>query len=162
MASCKNLFIPRLLESDLPLNPASGDCNDKSFWECLAWMDYDLGASAPVKVNMATGYSVLVQASKDGSVYLVDAEHLGTQYDRLQLVDLCGTKTDECKLGWMGMIVTQPVVTFINDTPIVVIPAFVADKTHPAGLIALKIVMEKGQPKFKRFGSFLILQVPRP
>ncbi|UOA10893.1 PQQ-like beta-propeller repeat protein [Methylobacter sp. S3L5C] len=154
MASCKNLFIPRLLESDLPLNPASGDCNDKSFWECLAWMDYDLGASAPVKVNMATGYSVLVQASKDGSVYLIDAEHLGTQYDRLQLVDLCGTKTDECKLGWMGMIVTQPVVTFVNDTPIVVIPAFVADKTHPAGLIALKIVMEKGQPKFKRFWQF--------
>jgi outer membrane protein assembly factor BamB len=154
MASCKNLFIPRLLDSDLPLNPASGDCEDKSFWECLAWMDYDLGASAPVKVSLANGNSVLVQASKDGSVYLVDAEHLGTQYDRLQIVNLCGTHTDECKFGWMGMIVTQPVVTSIDNDPVVVIPTFVADKTHPAGLVALKIIMKKGQPTFKRFWQF--------
>ncbi|MEY3288906.1 MAG: hypothetical protein RLZZ419_1148 [Pseudomonadota bacterium] len=154
MASCKNLFIPRLLDSDLPLNPASGDCEDKSFWECLAWMDYDLGASAPVKVSLTNGNSVLVQASKDGSVYLIDAEHLGTQYDRMQIVDLCGTHTDECKFGWMGMIVTQPVVTSIDKDPVVVIPTFVADKTHPAGLVALKIIMKKGQPTFKRFWQF--------
>jgi hypothetical protein len=36
----------------------------------------------------------------------------------------------------------------------VVIPAFVADKTHPAGLVALKIVLEDGLPKFKRFWQF--------
>ena len=35
-----------------------------------------------------------------------------------------------------------------------VIPTFVADKTHPAGLVALKIVLEKGLPKFKRFWQF--------
>ena len=154
MASCKNLFIPRLPENELPLKPATGDCDNKSFWECLAWMDYDLGASAPVKITMANGYSVLVQASKDGGVYLVDAGHLGTQYDRLQLIDVCGTKTDECKFGWMGMIVTQPVSTSVDDDPVVVIPGFVADKTHPAGLVALKIVMENGLPKFKRFWQF--------
>jgi hypothetical protein len=154
MASCKNLFIPRLVEGDAPLKPASGECDNKTFWECLAWMDYDLGASAPVKVDMDNGHSVLVQPSKDGSVYLIDAEHLGTQYDRLQIVDVCGTKADECKFGWMGMIVTQPVLTSIDEDPIVVIPTFVADKTHPAGLVALKIVLQEGQPKFKSFWQF--------
>jgi outer membrane protein assembly factor BamB len=154
MASCKNLFIPRLLEGDPPLKPATGECDNKSYWECLAWMDYDLGASAPVKANLNNGHSVLVQPSKDGSVYLIDAEHMGTQYDRLQIVDVCGTKTDQCGVGWMGMIVTQPVLTSIDGNPVVVIPTFVADKTHPAGLVALKIVLEKGRPKFKRFWQF--------
>ncbi|MDD5462186.1 MAG: hypothetical protein PHG00_11250 [Methylococcales bacterium] len=154
MASCKNLFIPRLPEGDAPLKPASGDCDNKSYWECLAWMDYDLGASAPVKVNVKNEYSVLVQPGKDGSVYLIDAEHLGTQYDRLQIVDVCGTQTDECKFGWMGMIVTQPVLASVDDDPVVIIPTFVADKTHPAGLVALKIVLEEGQPRFKRFWQF--------
>ncbi len=154
MASCKNLFIPRLLEGDPPLKPATGECDNKSYWECLAWMDYDLGASAPVKADLNNGHSVLVQPSKDGSVYLIDAEHMGTQYDRLQIVDVCGTKTDQCGVGWMGMIVTQPVLTSIDGNPVVVIPTFVADKTHPAGLVALKIVLEKGRPKFKRFWQF--------
>ncbi len=154
MASCKNLFIPRLLEGDAPLRPAGGECDNKSFWECLTWMDYDLGGSAPVKVNMDSGHSVLVQPSKDGSVYLIDAEHLGTQYDRLQIVDVCGTKTDPCESGWMGKIVTQPVLTSIDEGPVVIIPTFIHDKTHPAGLIALKIVLEEGQPKFKRFWQF--------
>jgi hypothetical protein len=154
MASCKNLFIPRLAENNAPLKPATGECDNKTFWECLAWMDYDLGAGAPVKIDMKSGHSVLVQPSKDGGVYLIDAKHLGTQYDRLQIVDVCGTKADECKFGWMGMIVTQPVLTSIDEDPVVVIPGFVADKTHPAGLVALKIVLEEGQPKFKRFWQF--------
>jgi hypothetical protein len=154
MASCKNLFIPRLLEGDAPLRPATGECDNKSYWECLAWMDYDLGASAPVKVGMGNGHSVLVQPSKDGGVYLIDAEHMGTEYDRLQIVDVCGTKADECKFGWMGMIVTQPALTSIDEDPVVVIPTFVADKTHPAGLVALKIVLEEGLPKFKRGWQF--------
>ncbi len=154
MASCKNLFIPRLLEGDAPLRPANGECDNKSFWECLAWMDYDLGASAPVKVDMDNGHSVLVQPGKDGGVYLIDVEHLGTQYDRLQIVNVCGTKADQCGVGWGGMIVTQPVLTSIDDEPVVVIPTFVADKTHPAGLVALKIVLEDSIPKFKRFWQF--------
>ena len=154
MTSCKNLFIPRLAEGNAPLKPATGECDNKSFWECLAWMDYDLGAGAPVKVALDNGQSVLVQPSKDGGVYLIDAKHLGTQYDRLQIVDVCGTKTDECKFGWMGMIVTQPVLTSVDDEPVVVIPTFVPDNTHPAGLVALKIVQEAGRPKFKRFWQF--------
>ena len=154
MASCKNLFIPRMLEGDAPLRPANGECDNISFWECLTWMDYDLGGSAPVKVDMDNGHSVLVQPGKDGGVYLIDAEHLGTQYDRLQIVDVCGTKTDPCESGWMGKTVTQPVLISIDEGPVVVIPTFVHDKTHSAGLVALKVVLEGGQPKFKRFWQF--------
>jgi hypothetical protein len=154
ITSCKNLFIPRLQEGDAPLRPSGGDCDNKSFLECLAWMDYDLGSSAPVKVDIGNGHSVLVQPGKEGGVYLIDAKHLGTQYDRLQIVDVCGTKTDECGATWMGMMSTQPVSTSIDDVPVVVIPTYVNDKTHPAGLVALKIVLEEGLPKFKRFWQF--------
>jgi hypothetical protein len=54
----------------------------------------------------------------------------------------------------MGMIVTQPVVATINKEPVVVIPTFIPDKSHPAGLVALKVVLENGLPKFKRFWQF--------
>jgi hypothetical protein len=154
LESCKNLFIPRLAAGNAPIKPANRECDDKTFWECLAWMDYDLGGSAPVKVNMSNGRSVVVQAGKEGGAYLIDADHLGIQYDRLQIVEVCGTPTDPCKLGWAGMIVTQPVLTYIDGVPVVVIPTFSPDKTHPAGLVALKIVLENGQPKFKRFWQF--------
>jgi len=88
-------------------------------------MDYDLGANAPVKVRMEHGRSVLVQPGKDGGVYLIDADHLGLQYDRLQIADICGTLTDPCKIPWSGMIVTQPTLSYIDNEPIVVIPTFV-------------------------------------
>jgi hypothetical protein len=153
-ASCKNLFIPRLATGDKPLRPANGECDNKTFSECLAWMDYDLGASAPVKVRMKSGHSVLVQPGKEGAVYLIDAEHLGTQYDRLQITDICGTSTDICKAGWMGMIVTQPALAIVGEEPVVVIPTFIPDNAHPAGLVALKIVEENGKPKFKRLWQF--------
>lgn len=152
--SCKNLFIPRLDPKNKPLRPASGDCDDKTFWQCLAWMDYDLGANAPVKVKLEGGLAVWVQPGKEGGVYLIDADHLGTQYDRMQIVEICGTKTDECKLSWRGMIVTHPVVTYIEEQPVVIIPTFVSDDSHAAGLIALKIVMENNKPKFQRFWQF--------
>ena len=154
LESCKNLFIPRLDPKNEPLRPASGDCDDKTFWQCLAWMDYDLGANAPVKVNLKDGPTVWVQAGKEGGVYLIDAEHLGTQYDRMQIVEICGTKTDECKLSWRGMIVTHPAVAYIEEQPVVIIPTFVSDDSHAAGLIALKIVLENNKPKFQKFWQF--------
>lgn len=154
VASCKNLFVPRLAEGDAPLKPANGECDNKTFSECLAWMDYDLGASAPIKVTLKSGHSVLVQPGKEGAVYLIDAKHLGTQYDRLQIVDVCGTTSDPCKAGWMGMIVTQPALTTINEEPVVVIPTFMPDSSHPAGLVALKIVLEAEKPKLKRFWQY--------
>jgi hypothetical protein len=154
MASCKNLFIPRLAEGDTFTKPTNGECDKITFWECLAWMDFDLGASAPVKVNLKSGHSVLVQPGKEGAVYLIDAKHLGTQYDRLQIVDICGTSTDPCKAGWMGMIVTQPVETTIGEDNVVIIPTYMPDNTHPAGLIALKIILVDGKPKFQRFWQY--------
>lgn len=154
LASCKNLFIPRPIAGEVPLQPAGGECDGKSYWECLAWMDYDLGASAPAKATLKNGRAVLIQPGKDGSVFLIDADHLGTLYDRLQIADLCGTVADPCKIPWAGMIVTQPVVATINATPIVIIPTFVPDKSHPAGLVALKIVQQNGSPKFQRFWQF--------
>jgi hypothetical protein len=154
IASCRNLFIPRLPDNSAPLRPHGGECDDKTFWECLARMDYDLGANAPIKVELENGSSVLVQPGKEGGVYLIDADHLGTQYDRLQIVDLCGAADDGCALVWRGMIVTQPVMAYIDRTPVVVIATFVSDKTHPAGLVALKIVIENGRPQFKRLWRF--------
>lgn len=154
MASCKNLFMPRLAAGNAPLHPPGGECDNKSYAECLAWMDYDLGANAPVKATLRNGHSVLVQPGKDGSVFLLDAEHLGTQYDRLQIAEVCGTAADPCKIPWMGMIVTQPALSYVDETPVVMIPTFMPDKTHPAGLVALKIVSENGTPKFERFWQF--------
>ena len=154
ITSCKNLFIPRLAEGNAPIKPPYHECDDKDFWECLAWMDYDLGANAPVKVELENGREVLVQAGKDGGAYLIDAEHLGIQYDRLQIAKLCGSPTDLCKLSWAGMIVTQPVQASVDGEPVVVIPTFSADKTNAAGLVALKIVLENGRPKFKPFWRF--------
>lgn len=154
LASCKNLFIPRLMAGDPPLKPPNHECDNRDFWECLAWMDYDLGANSPVKVKLGDGRSVLVQPGKDGAAYLVDAGHLGTQYDRLQIAPLCGSPTDLCKLSWAGMIVTQPLQTVVDDEPVVIIPSFSPDNTHPAGVVAIKIVMVNGQPKLKPFWRF--------
>jgi hypothetical protein len=150
IASCKNLFIPRPPPDNLGLKPSNRECDDKTFGECLAWMDYDLGASTPVKAKLKNGQHVLVQPGKEGAVYLIDADHLGTQHDRIQLVDVCGTPTDTCIASWMGMIVTQPVLAYIDDEPIIIIPAFVPDKTHPAGVFALTVVLENGAPKLKQ------------
>ena len=154
IASCKNIFIPRLGSNDEPIKPPYHECDNKDFWECLAWMDYDLGANVPIKISLRDGHQVIVQAGKDGGVYLIDANHLGTQYDRLQIAKLCGSKTDLCKLSWAGMIVTQPVQSTIDNEPIVVIPTFNADKTNASGLVALKIVLKDGQPKLQRFWNF--------
>lgn len=155
MTSCKNLFIPRLASGNTALKPSNHECDDKSFSECLAWMDYDLGGSSPIKVHLESGHTVLVQAGKDGAVYLLDAHQLGIQYDRLPIVAGCGSDTDNCKAGWMGMIVTQPALTYINKTPVLIVPTFVPDQSHPAGVIALKIVLQKGKPALKR-----VWQVP--
>ena len=154
ISSCNNLFIPRLKQNDVPLRPANKECDNKTFAECLAWMDFDLGGSSPVRVEMKNGQSVIVQPGKEGAVYLLDAKHLGTQYDRLQIVDVCGTPTDMCKAHWMGMIVTQPVIAYVDGDPVVIIPTFVPDQSHPAGVVALKIALEGGKPKLQRFWQF--------
>jgi hypothetical protein len=154
MASCKNVFMPRLADGNAPLRPASGECDDKSYSECLAWMDYDLGANAPVGTALKDGRPVLIQAGKDGGVSLLDADHLGRQFDRIQIADLCGTPEDPCKRSWAGMIVTRPALSYVDGDPVVTIPTFIPDQTHPAGLVALKIVAENGVPKLRRFWQY--------
>lgn len=54
-------------------------------------------------------------------------------------------------MSWAGMIVTQPVLSYSDSEPVVVIPTFVPDHSHPAGVVALKIVIENSTPKFRRF-----------
>jgi hypothetical protein len=155
LSSCKNLFVPRLLDGNNPIKPANGECNDKTFTECLAWMDYDLGASSPAKVKTKSGKEVIVQPGKEGAVYLFDAGHFGTLYDRLQLTSICGSANDPCKAGWMGMMVTKPSVSYVNGEPILVVTAFMPDNSHPAGIIALKVVEDKyKKPKLKRLWQF--------
>lgn len=149
LASCKNLFIPRLPKDNAPLKPAGHDCDSRTFAECLAWMDYDLGGSSPVKAKLKNGHEVLVQPGKDGAIYLIDASHLGTQFDRLQIAGLCGTAVDPCKASWMGMIVTRPALAYLSSDPVVIIPTFIPDNSHPAGVIAVKIELKNGRPKFK-------------
>ena len=154
MESCENLFIPRLKPGDEPLKPVSGECDEMNYLECLARMDYDLGANAPVKIDLINQQSVVVQAGKEGAAYLLDADHLGTMHDRFQLIEGCGSEADPCKLSWRGMMVTHPAVSMVDATPVVIFPTFVSDETHAAGLIALKIVQKHGKPQFERFWQF--------
>lgn len=149
MRSCRNLFIPRLMPGDRPLRPASGECKGKGFLECLALHDYDLGASSPVRVELEGGPAVLVQPGKEGGLYLLDARHLGTLYDREQIAPLCGSDDDPCGMEWAGMAVTQPAVTVIDGRPAVLVATFVPDQTHPGGVVALAIGMRDGRPAFE-------------
>ena len=65
---------------------------------------------------------------------------------------ICGATGDDCiEDQGRGMIVTQPAVTEAGGTPVVVVPTFNFDQTHPAGLVALKIVLKEGTPRFEPF-----------
>jgi hypothetical protein len=145
-ASCANLFIPRLLPGEPPVS----GCGDRGFHECLAERDLDFGSS-PVEVDLPDGRSVLVQAGKDGALYLIDPGHLGTLYDRKQIVAACGTDEEPCESPAAGTIVTEPAVTEVDGTPVVIVPTFVSDHVHPAGVVAVKIVVRDGVPKIEPF-----------
>ncbi len=152
LASCANLFIPRLRSGDAPLRPASGVCDKLTFMECYAVLDYDLGANAPARVELENDLAVIVQPGKDGSVYLIDAKHLGTLYDREVIVEICGAVADSCDDDqWRGMMVTQPTVAHVRGEPVVLVPTFMFDRTHPAGLVALKVVVVDGVPQLEPF-----------
>lgn len=141
MASCEDLFIPRLA-GDPPLSPASGACDGLTFLECYAVLDYDLGANSPAHATLQGGKQVLVLPAKDGAVYLVDYEHMGTLYDREQLMDQCGAVGDTCRLDWAGMFVTQPKLVELDGELIAVVPSFIADQTHPAGVHGLRVTTD--------------------
>lgn len=145
-ASCANLFVPRLLPGDPPLSVCAG----RGFHDCLAEKDLDFGSS-PVEVELPDGRSVLVQAGKDGALYLINPDHLGTLYDRKQIVAACGTDQEPCESPAAGTIVTEPAVTEVDGTPVVIVPTFVSDHVHSAGVVAVKIVLRDGAPKIEPF-----------
>lgn len=148
MASCENLFIPRLAPGQPPFETPF--CEGLSFFECYAALDWDLGANTPAPVQVPGGPRVLVLPAKDGGVYLLDADHLGTMYDRLEVVDECGTDGVECAALWAGMMVTRPEVAMIDGEPLVVVATFVFDSLHPAGLVGLRVVMRDGLPRLEK------------
>ncbi len=138
MASCSDLFIPRLRPHDPPLAPPGDRCTGKTFLECYAFLDLDLGASSPAVVEVA-GKQLAVLPAKDGAVYLFDADHFGTMYDRLHVRDFCGSHGGNCFAHWAGTMVTVPVIVMIDGAPLVLIPTFYMDTTNPAGVVALAI-----------------------
>jgi len=147
VASCKNLFVPRHAPGQGPPRPESGVCEGDTMWQCWQKLDY-VGGSTPAFVPFGE-YRLLAYPTKDGSVFLVDADHLGTMYDRKPIADYCGTPTDGCYWDWAGMIVNQPVVTWVDGTPLVIVPTFMPDRTHPAGVVGLYIVDEGEGPRFR-------------
>lgn len=149
-ASCANLWVPQLSGVDLP---NSETCAGMTPLECWGALDY-IGGSTPVRAQVPGGPAVLAYPTKDGALYLVDADHLGRQYDRRPLVATCGTPDDPCRWDWAGMIVNQPVLTEVDGTPVVITPTFMPDNTHPAGVVALKIVMDGDAPRFEPYWQF--------
>ncbi|MGY8662694.1 hypothetical protein Q3C01_10030 [Bradyrhizobium sp. UFLA05-109] len=151
LETCDNLFVPRLLPQDPPLDPEDGRCKEKSFLECLAVSDWDFGANAPIRIQLSSGTAVYVTAGKEGGVYLLDAKRMGILYDRKPAVDLCGAVSDPCQAIFEGTMATQPVLGWIDETPVVVVATFMADETHPAGLVAFKVVETDGTPRLEQF-----------
>lgn len=148
LGSCRNIFMPRLMAGDPPLAPTSGVCDGKTFLECYARLDYDLGANTPSLVTLGD-QRLFVLPAKDGAVYLFDADHLGTLYDREVIVEQCGAPGDTCAAGWAGMMVTKPLLTEVNGETRALIPTFMFDKTHPAGLVSLAVVATAEGPRLE-------------
>jgi hypothetical protein len=150
MSSCEDLFIPRLTDGDPPFDPPDGRCDGKTFFECYALLDWDLGANSVARIAVPGGDDVIVVPAKDGGIYLVDAEHLGTLHDRLQLTDICGGTGSPCTANWAGTMVTVPVSTTVDGVVTVLVPTFVFDATTPAGIVALDVVRDgSGTPRWR-------------
>jgi outer membrane protein assembly factor BamB len=138
MASCTDLFMPRLRAADPQLAPPNGLCDGLTFLQCYGKLDLDLGADSPVLVE-AQGKRLGVLPAKDGAVYLFDADHFGTLYDRLALREFCGSNGGTCTANWAGTMVTRPQVVTIAGAPVVIVPTFYFDQTNPGGVVALDI-----------------------
>lgn len=152
LESCQHLFLPRLEPGDELPNP-DGRCDGLSgLFACWEEMDY-IGGSTPVYVELGE-YKLLAYPTKDGAVYLVDYEHLGTMWDREQLVAQCGTGDDTCTAHWAGMIVAQPALAEVEGAPVLVVPTFMYDKSNAAGVVALTVVERDGKPALERRWQF--------
>ncbi len=151
--SCTHLFVPRLRDDEEALVMPDGRCDGLAFFECWATADY-IGGSTPLLTTAPGGERVLVYPTKDGHAYLVDADHLGTMYDRHQLVNYCGTVDDPCIWSWSGMIVSEPVETTTLDVPRILVSTFMPDRTNPAGVVAVSVVDDGDGPRLERMWEF--------
>jgi hypothetical protein len=149
LGSCKNIAIPRLLPDDPPLQVPTGMCDGRTFLECLAEHDWDLGANGAAQIKLGSGNTVIVQPGKDGGLYLFDAVSMGRMYDRDQIVAICGTPEDRCRSDTAGMIRALPLVTIVDGQEVVIVPTFMRDNSHPAGVVARRIVTADGVPHFE-------------
>jgi hypothetical protein len=147
--TCTDLFIPRLLPGESQILPASGACAGLGLWDCWIAQDQLDGASTPVAVQLPSGRHVLVYPTKDGHLWLVDFDQMGIVYAHQPLTDPCGTASDPCVTSWSGTVVTQPQTTTIDGVAAVIVPTFMPDTTHTAGVKALKIVEDDGTPQFE-------------
>ncbi|HEY4394979.1 MAG TPA: hypothetical protein VGP64_13000 [Polyangia bacterium] len=138
-ASCDDLFIPRLPAGQEVPRGANDACVGRTLFQCYATFDWDLGASAPTHAALPGGPDVIVQPGKDGAVYLIDAQHLGTLYDRAPIMPGCGEGGGTCAATWAGTIVAKPAIATVDGAVLALIPTFVDDDRHPAGLQALAI-----------------------
>lgn len=149
LASCQNVFTARLPAGAPALAPEDGTCDGLGFVECYAALDGDLGASAPVVVDVPEGPRVVVQPGKDGALYLFDFDHMGTLYERVQLHDFCGTADDACTAFWIGIFVTKPALAYIEGVPHVIVNSVMSDRTHYSGMTAMRVVMNAGRPSLE-------------
>jgi hypothetical protein len=140
--TCRDLFVPRLL----PGEPRPSYCGSMDIHTCWARADFLDGASSPVIVPLSSGKRVVVYPTKDGHVWLLDRDVLGRAYAHVKLTDLCGADNAYCVMPWAGTIVTKPALTRIGDDPVVLVPTFVADDSHAAGIVALRVVERASGP----------------
>lgn len=151
--TCTDLFIPRLLPGQSVPEPADGRCEGlPELFACWEKLDY-LGGSTPALIEIED-FRLLAYPAKDGAVYLVDADHLGTLHDREEIAAICGAEGDKCKAFWAGMIVAQPTLTEVDGDPVLLVPTFQFDTTHDAGLVALKVVVDDGSPQLEPLWRF--------
>jgi hypothetical protein len=144
--SCDSLFIPRLLSGQLLPRGPNDACVGLTLFQCYAALDWDLGASSPTELTLPGGPTLIVQPGKDGAVYLMDGGHLGTLYDRAQIMAGCGEGGGACSATWAGTMVTKAAIATIAGVPIALVPTFVEDDVHPAGLQALDVTTAGGTP----------------
>ncbi|MDX2087289.1 MAG: hypothetical protein SFX73_05545 [Kofleriaceae bacterium] len=149
VASCANLFIPRLAPGDAPLSPPNGRCEGLTFLECYAKLDLDLGAGSPAVVTTAAGAEVGILPAKDGAVYLFDAGHMGTLHHRFVLREFCGSNGGMCTANWAGTMATEPAMTTIDGMPVAIIPTFYFDKTNAAGIVAFDVIDTEDGPRLR-------------
>lgn len=127
--------------------PESGVCAGLTLFQCWERLDY-VGGSTPVHLRWEDR-ELLVYPTKDGAVYLIDWEHFGTLCDRKQLVAVCGTASDRCSQDWAGMIVTEPLVVG-GTQPTIIVPTFMPDRTHEAGVFGLRLGGSAAGPQLER------------